>query len=89
MALGVMHSEVSWPILLMFQVHTEFKVNCSDLSIRKLKNTFINNKTTGTERLNDVSFQEPTPSAYPPVNSGDSSRDIPMLDKPTRSSGGT
>ena len=57
-------------------------MNCDDLSIRKLKNTFINNKTTGTERLNDLSFQEPDVSALPPINSGDVPRDIPLLDKP-------
>ena len=56
------------------------------MTVRKLKNTFINNKTTGTERLMDLSFREPEPTTIP--TNSESPREIPLLDKPSRTTVG-
>ncbi|ESO92621.1 hypothetical protein LOTGIDRAFT_233068 [Lottia gigantea] len=45
--------------VLIGQVHTEFKRTCDDLTVQRLFETFIQNKTTGKEKPGPLSFVEP------------------------------
>lgn len=50
---------------LLGQVHREFRLNCEELTVQKLMNTFIEAKRTGTERPGPIEFVEPDLSSLP------------------------
>ncbi|KAK3091287.1 hypothetical protein FSP39_018668, partial [Pinctada imbricata] len=51
---------------LVGQVHQEFRQSCDELTVQKLLETFINSKTTGTEKPGPMEYVEPDLSSLPP-----------------------
>ncbi|XP_076462263.1 F-BAR domain only protein 2-like isoform X2 [Babylonia areolata] len=51
--------------VLLGQIQHEFKTNCDELTVQKLINTFIEAKSTGTQKPGPIEFVEPDLTSLP------------------------
>ncbi|KAK2178953.1 hypothetical protein NP493_522g02037 [Ridgeia piscesae] len=73
-------------LILLQQVHEEFRTNRNEFTVEKLTQMLMESKTTGTEKPGPIEFVEADLSTLPPLSGTPDleKKEIPILEKPKK-----